>query len=381
MRFIRSGWLAALAVTIAVLAFAAACGGDDDPDPTPTVAATPAPTPTPTPTPTTTPPPPTPTPTPTPMPTPTPTPAATATPAEAAPPSATQPAQGVKELVITPATTGKDLMDSVSEAEQACVREAFGDLIYDVILATPILLAAQQAEAGAPLFGCLEVENVVTLGVKFIAAQAGGWSDDTVACMIGISVTNPTVIMISLGVPVGDEVGGAAGAQPFFPEAYNCFTVQEQIDYLVGLQEVIDSLTTAEHDLIGAIPASAGGCIRDALDDEQYRALLAGTVHEALDVSDAVAGCMSDEAYVRAFVAITETATGELSDETKACLADFEGEQPHYAALINVRAYDPAATDPAALAAIAAAGGRPWECMNDEELQRSQQTAITALGQ
>ncbi len=374
MRFIRSGWLVALAVTIAVVAFAAACGGGDDPEPTPTAAPTVAATPAPTPTPTPTPAPPTPTPTPTPEA----TSAATATPTEAATPSATQPAQGVNELAITPATTGKDLMDSVSEAEQACVREAFGDLIYDVLLATPILLAAQQAEAGAPLFGCLEVENVVTLGVKFISAQAGGWSDDTVACMIGISVTNPTVILISLGVPVGDEVGGAAGARPFFPEAYNCFTVQEQIDYLVGLQEVNDSLTTAEHDLIGAIPEADVTCIRDALSDAEYDTLLAGTVHEAFDVSDAVADCMSDEAYVRAFVAITETATGELSDETKACLADFEGEQPHYPALINVRAYDPSATDPAALAA---GGGRPWECMNDEELQRSQQTAITALGQ
>ena len=260
-------------------------------------------------------------------------------------------------------------MDSISEAEQVCVREVFGDLIYDIMLATPILLGAQQAEAGAPLFGCLELENVVTLGIKFIAAQAGGWSEETLACMIGVGFTNPNVIMISLGLPVSEE---AAGAQPFFPEAYYCLTEQEKIDYVVGLQGVIDPLTTAEKDLIGAIPEADAACIRDALGDDQYNALLAGTVHEAFDLSDAVADCMSDEAYVRAFVAITETATGGLSDGTRACLADFEGEQPHYPALINVRAIDPASTDAVVLAAIAAAGGRTWECMNDEELQRSQ---------
>ena len=272
-------------------------------------------------------------------------------------------------------------MDSVSEAEQVCVREAFGDLIYDVMLATPILLAAAQAEAGAPLFGCLEAENVVTLGIKFLAASAGGWSDDTVACMIGVGLTNPSVVMIALGVPVSEEAGGAAGAQPFFPAAYNCLTEQEKVDYLVSFQGTIDGLTTAEQDLIGAIPEADVACIRDALGGDEYNALLAGTVHEAFDLSDAVADCMSDEAYVRAFVAITATATGDLTDDTRACLADFGGEQPHYPALINVRAVDPATTDAAVIASIAAGGGRAWECMNDEELQRAQQTALIALTQ
>ncbi len=376
MRFIRPGWLVALAVTIAVVAFATACGGGDDPEPTPTAAPTVAATPAPTPTPTPTPPPPTPTPTPTPEA----TSAATATPTEAATPSATQPAQGVNELAITPATTGKDLMDSVSEAEQACVREAFGDLIYDVLLATPILLAAQQAEAGAPLFGCLQVENVVTLGIKFIAAQAGGWSDDTVACMFQAGLENPTAIMLGLGVPIEGGAGGAAAAQPTFLAFYDCMSVEEKIDYLLAFQEVIDALTTAEHDLIGAIPEADVTCIRDALSDEEYNTLLEGTVHEAFDVSDAVADCMSDEAYVRSFVAISETTSGPLTDETRACLADFAREHPHYTALINAHAYDPSTTDPAELAEVADDGTRTWECMTAEELQRSQQTGFSALG-
>ena len=292
-RIIKSGWLTVIALTLAITALAAACGGDDDPDPTPAAttapAATAAATPTPTPTPTATP-------TPTPAPTPTPppaTPAATPTPTEAPPLSATQPAEGVAALVITPGTTGKDLMDSVSEAEQACAREAFGDLIYDIILATPILLAASEASAGAPLFGCLEVENVVTLGVKFIAAQAGGWSEDTVSCMVQAGLEHPDAILIGLGVPPSEEASAAAAAHPAFLEFYGCMTVQEKVDYLLGLQEVVDSMTTAEHDLIGAIPEADVACIRDALSDEEYNTLLAGTVHEAFDVSDAVADCMT----------------------------------------------------------------------------------------
>ncbi len=372
MRVLRSGWLAASALTIAAVAFAAACGGGDDPEPTPTAAPTVAATPAPTPTPTPTPPPPTPTPT---APAAAATPTATSAPTDAPQPSATQPVPGANELVITSATTGKDLMDSISEAEQVCIREAFGDLIYDVMLATPILLAAAQAEAGAPLFGCLEAGNLATLGVKFFAAQAGGWSDDTVACMIEAGLKHPHAIMAGLGLSVVE----APPPPPFFLDFHGCLTVHEKVDYLVGFQGLIDGLTTAEHDLIGAIPEADAACIRDALGDEAYNTLLAGTVHGAFDASDAVAGCMSDEAYAGAFVAISETTSGPLTDETRACLADVEGEQPHYPALINARASDPATTDPAVLATIAADSARLWECMTDEEIQQAQQTGFSAL--
>ncbi len=378
IRFIKSGWLAAIALTLAITALAAACGGDDDPEPTPAATTAPAATPAATPTPTPTPPPPTPTPTPTPPPA---TPAATPAPTEAPAPSATQPAEGVASLVMTAGTTGKDIMDRISEAEQACVREAFGDFVYDIMLATPILLAASDAAAGAPLFGCLEVENLVTLGVAFIAAQAGGWSADTVTCMIGAGLEHPEAILIGLGVPASDEASAAAAAHPYFIEFYGCMSVQEKVDYLLGLQEVIDAMTTAEHDLIGAIPEADVACIRDALSDDEYNTLLAGTVHEAFDVSDAVADCMTDDGYVQAFVTITVTTTGELTDETKACLADFARAHPHYTALINAHAYDPSTVDPADLAEIADDGLGTSACMTAEELQRSQQTSLAALGQ
>ena len=377
-RIIKSGWLAVIALTLAITALAAACGGDDDPEPTPAATTAPAATAAATPTPTPTPPPPTPTPTPTPPPA---TPAATPTPTEAPAPSATQPAEGLATLVLTPGTTGQDIMDRVSEAEVACVKAAFGDLIYNIILATPILSASADPSAAAPLFGCLAIENIVTLGISFIAAQAGGWEAETRACMIEAGLEHPDAVLIGLGMQTSDDASAAAAAHPAFLEFYGCMTVQEKVDYLLGFQEVIDSMTTAEHDLIGAIPEADVACIRDALSDDEYNTLLAGTVHEAFDVSDAVADCMTDDGYVRAFVTITVTTTGELTDETRACLADFARAHPHYTALINAHAYDPSTTAPADLAEIADDGIGTSACMTAEELQRSQQTSFAALGQ
>ncbi len=81
---------------------------------------------------------------------------------------------------------------------------------------------------------------------------------------------------------------------------------------------------------------------------------------------------MSQDAHIQSFVKITETTVGHLTDDTKACLTEFARVHPHYTALINTHAYDPATEDPEGLAEVAGDGLKTWGCMTDEEMQRSQ---------
>ena len=364
----RISWLGAVVAALAMLAIAAGCSSDDEPEPTPTatqapVVATPAPS--------------TPTATPTVVPTPTPTPApppATATPAPT-------PAPTLENFVVTPATTGKDLLDRLSEGERECIKGVFGDFVYSIMEGTPLLAAGGDPAAAAPLFGCLEIESLVRVGIAFIDASAGGWTPETRECMVQVGLERPEAVLVGLGLQAGADAGQAAAAHPYIIDLYNCLTVDEQVAYLLNFQEVIDALTTAEHDLIGAIPEADVACIRDALSDEEYTTLLAGTVHEAFDVSGAVADCMSDEAYVRSFVTITETTLVGLTDDTVACVEEFARGHPHYTALINAHAYDASTTDADDLAEIASDGLKTWACMTDEEIQRSQSLSLGALAQ
>lgn len=364
---LRMSWLIIAVVALAISALAA-CTSDDEPEPTPTAtqapaAATPA-TATPTPTPTSTP---TRTPTPTPPP-------ATATPAPT-------PAPTLENLVVTPATTGKDLLDRLSEEERGCIKEAFGDFIYAVMQGTPLLAAGSDPAAAAPLFGCLEIESLVRVGVAFIEASAGGWAAETRACMVEVGLEHPDAILTSIGLS-SPEASAAAAEHPYIVEFYNCMTAGEQLDYLLDFQEVIDALTSAEHDLVNALPDADAACIRDALTDAEYEALLATTVHGAFDISDALTDCISDEGEVAVFVSIFASSSGDtLSDETLSCLADFAREHPHYRALINAHAYDPSTMDPEDFAEIASDGLKTWACMTDEEIQRSQSLSLSALGQ
>ena len=352
----------AIALLIAVAGLVAACGSDPTPTPTPTPEPTPVPTATPVPTPT---------PEPTPVPTATPTPV---------PPSTTEPEVSLEDFVVDVSTTGQDLMAVLSEQEVSCIRAAFGDAVFQIMMSTPLLMAGGNAATAAPLFRCLEVESAVYIAFAFVEAQTGGWSADTRGCMIAVGLEHPDAFMTGMGLQPSQDATAAAATHPYLVEIYKCMTLDEQVTYLLNFQEVIDALTTAEHDLIGAIPEDDVACIRDALTDAEYETLLAGTVHEAFYVSDAVAECMSEDAYVQSFVSISDTTVGDLSDDTRACLAEFAREHPHYTALINAHAYDPSQTSTEVLAELAQDGLKTWECMTVEEIQRSQGISTQALG-
>ena len=361
-----------LGVVVAALAFGAlalACTSDDDePEPTPTAtqapaAATPAPS------------------TPTPTPTPTPTAAATATATATATPTATaavtatptpEPASAptLADFVLTPQTTGKDLLDRLSEGERACIKEAFGDFVYAAMQGIPILAAGSDPAQAAPLFGCLEIGSIVRFGVAYLDAAAGGWGRDTRECMVQVGLEYPDAVLLALGLPPSSAATAASASHPYIVELYSCQTADEQIAHLLNAQDVVDTHTSAERDLVGAIPDADVACIREALTGGEYASLLAGTVREAFDVSDAVSGCMSDEAYVRAYVSINEATIGPMTPDTRACIEEFAREYPHYTLLLDPHSYElPADRDE--LAEVARDGLERWQCMTDEEIQRS----------
>ena len=271
-------------------------------------------------------------------------------------------------------------MDVLAEEEISCIQTTFGETVFGMMLSMPLMLAGGDASTAAPLFECLEIESVVYIGFAFVEAQAGGWSPGTRECMVAVGLEHPDAVLTGMGLlPTQDATAGSA-SHPYLIELYDCMTADEQVTYLLNFQEVIDVLTTAEQDLIGAIPEADVACIRDALTDTEYDALLAGTVHEAFDVSDAVAGCMSEDAYVQSFVSISDTTIGDLTDDTKACLAVFARNHPHYTALINAHAYDTSETSMEDLQELAQDGFKTWECMTAEEIQRSQGIFTQALG-
>lgn len=336
----RTRWPVTTVVVAVVAALAVACGSEPTPTPTPTS-----------------------TPTPTPIP---------------AEPPPERPAGNLEGFIITPASTGQDLLDRISEAERECLRNAFGEAVYGIMSAVPLLQEDADPAQAAPLIGCLRLDNTVLFGVAYLDAVVGGWTSDTRACMTAVGREHPEAVFRGLGLEPPTEVSAGA-TQPYLVQIYACMNDVERVQYLINVQAAADASTSVEANIMGAIPASEGKCIRGALSSAEYTRLLQSTVFSAFASSMAVSDCISEESYGLIFTSINDTLIEGLSERSRGCLTDFLGEHPDYAALVNPAAYDVSALSPDRLAGIAEAGLRVWDCLNEDEILRMQKVNVRAL--
>ena len=365
---IRTRWFGAVVLLPAIAVIAVACGSDPEPTatsvpttaPEPTAASTP-PTATsvpPTPAPTTLPP----------------------APTEAPEPTAEPQAMAtLEDIVVTPATTGKDLIDRISQEEADCIKGAIGEAFFGLMMQAPLLQAGADPAAAAPVFGCLTVDNILLFGIAMFDAQSGGWEPDTRACMIGVAREHPDVVLGALGM-VAEST--ASDDHPYLVELYTCMTPEEKVAYLIGFQSTVDAASSAERDIINVIPESEAACIRESTTDEEYEMILSTTVHQAFELSDALATCITpEEGYVQIFLSITRATVGELSDESTDCLTEFGRAHPLYVGLVNPATHDPATMSTSELVEIAADGLRMYSCVSDDELRRMQEFGVSSFSQ
>ena len=365
---IRTRWFGAVVLLLAMAVIAMACGSDPEPtaapEPTATQTQSIATSAPPTPAPTTPPPPPTEAPAPTEAPEPTAEPQAMAT---------------LEDFVLTPATTGQDLINRISQEEADCIKGAIGEAFFGLMMQAPLLQASADPAAAAPVFGCLTVDNILLFGIAMFDVQAGGWEPETRACVIEVGREHPDIVLSGLGMEAPTT---ASDDHPYLVELYECMSPEERVGYLISLQGAVDTATSAERDLINVIPESEAACIRENTTEEEYDMVLATTVHKAFQLSDAVNNCITpDQGYVSIFIAITEATIGGLSEESRGCLAEFGMNHPHYVSLVNPAAFDPSVMTHELALEIAEDGVRMYSCLNEDELRRMQSFSSGAAAQ
>ena len=363
---IRLRWFGALVLLFAIFVVAAACGSDPEP------AAAPDPTVTPTP-PTATPVPP------------------TATPAPPEPTNIPEPEEDTGEeptamnplekLVITPATTGGDLFGSLSEEETNCIKTNIGEAFYGLMLDAPIMQASASPEAAAPVFGCINEENLVLIGVAFMEAQSPGWEDETRACITEVGKRHPNVTYVRLGLAYqGDSDDDASETNLYNLEVYDCMTNKEKQEFTLALWIGVDRNAQATGaDVVGLLSEEELACVMEDLSLEEMAAVAAATPLQAVTIANKVIHCIDPETNIEIFVKGLEWGLGDFSDESVECLKEFVVEQPEYMALVQSGIENMMAMDPDEFVAITDAGLGQYDCMTDEELETLQMAFTNAV--
>ena len=314
-----------------------------------------------------------------PTPEPTPTPDSAAVPEATSTPSTVQPEVTLESLVVTDETTGKELMDRISEAETACVKEAFGGFIYEVYLNIPImqqsgLADSDQAQSmAASMFGCLTSLNAVFLGVAFADYQAGGFVPPSRTCIVEASNEYPDMVFDILGISgIRGDSGATSKSPPYLVPLYSCLTDKEKVELLARNQGASDGLTAIGDHVIPTLSESEQSCVRSAYSDSEYTALLGATVMEALTPGSDLSNCVDEGNYVPIFLAVTELQAGGLTGESRTCLTGFGESNPEYVSLVGAGAYEVSSLSDQQIGAFAQNGLSILECLTDDELLNMQ---------
>ena len=355
---VRSIWAIALVTgLVGLLVLAAACGGADPtatPEPTPTPTATPEPTPTPTATPT-------------PDPTPEPTDAPEAT-------------NLLREFKLTPATTGQDMVDLLSEEEVSCIEGAYGSGVFQILLTTPILAAASDPAAATPLFQCLTPENVVLLSIAFLDAQAGGWDDESRACITEVGLGHPDAVFVRLGLQLGPEPIDPAETLAHNLQIYECLTDDEKKEFTLNLWKGLDKNVTATGaDILAILSETEAACVSENLSEEDFATMVDARPLLAVSIGATVAQCIEPETNLKIFAKGIEWALGGVTEDTLSCLQDFARNNPSFVALMALGLDGIEAMPAAEFLEILAVGNQQYACMTVDEILRLQEASTAAL--
>ena len=298
--------------------------------------------------------------------------------------TAAQPSLSLRNFVLDMSTTGGDLIDRISEQEATCIEEVVGDAAYRAMLGIPLLTTSGDPRGAATLFGCLSTENAVLLGVALLDAAAGGRSEGTRMCIADFALERPELIYDRLGLEWPGE-GASHGTGPrttVILGFYNCMTGSERADVLINLYTTLDAASPLSgKDLVALLPEAEATCVRDALSEEEYGALVGATPLRAAGLGVTATDCLTLDSVAAFFVIATEGVLGDISDASVECIGDFvlnrHRQLPIFAAYLNDRSLPFSSAD---LMEVAEGGFELFDCLNEDELVRIDALAAATPG-
>ena len=307
--------------------------------------------------------------------TPAPSPSATPEQAQAATPTpvAARPAASMRDLVIDTSTTGKELLDRLSEEEVACIKTAYGDAVFQFIRQGPVLAGGGDPAMAAPMFRCMTSESTAYLTAAFLAALTGAESEGSRQCFAGLALEHPGAIYASVGIGVEGEEPDSISRHEFRVLYFDCMNDAEVVRYFSRYWEVVHSVNTLTgRDILDVFTDSEIACFQDYFGDRYDEAFLDAPMNSGeLGTHDMHEACFARDTSGRLFVTVMSALLGGVTGETAACLADFGNEHEHYVDDMIFSTSERRGALPDGEVAELARDGAIWvECLTEDEYRK-----------
>ena len=279
-----------------------------------------------------------------------------------------EPTGSLEDFYLTDTTTGRELMDRLSEGEQDCLRGAIGDIAYNAFLGVPVAsVIGEVGTGGASSFlGCLTEDNLLLFGLVLIDANFDRIDPEARECRIPIARANPDIIHVRFAL-LREEMGPIDGAALFSAQqaAHECLSVADQAEVLVRLTTRLDQEDSfTGRDIIELLSTDEAACIRERVGAAQFDAFLTATATQAFGPAVALLDCLSLESKTALF---TASRVDGLREEALVCIASIVAGSPDILAL-GFGVLDVDQMEESALAQLGVEAAQLFGCLNEDEL-------------
>ncbi len=291
----------------------------------------------------------------------------------------------MSELRVTDETTGADLATYLTGDETDCVSSAMGGSAYDSFEGAPLLDSAGNADTKLHLVGCLETEDMTTLGVRLMSARMGGWSEGTLGCISDIAAMHPELVSASLGVDI--EITAPSHPTEIHSSLiglYECMETREKVDFsVVTFASIFAGAKITGKELVASLTQADATCLRKNLPEGAMAMIGSMPAVSPLEITGstppAAMACFSQESFSNIVGSVMAAGLGATADSSRACLTGFASEHAEFIDLARDAMEDPDALSEDEYLEVANDSLLVFRCLTEDELVAFQERHLPSM--
>ncbi len=215
--------------------------------------------------------------------------------------------------------SGQEVMAMLTEEETGCIKEKFGEDLYNRIVELRITSRLANDTTSRFLFECITQESINRVGLALIRAEAD-LSEETSACILEALTDTPQAMDLRLGRLPDDIDVDAVHLLESGAATIECLNNDEALSIFSRMNMVLDQRSPLRgRDILAMLSSSELTCVKNSVEGSTLEEIEDITVVESFQAAPHLFGCIEPTSLSTIFVEVSDSRLGGLSDETRKC--------------------------------------------------------------